>query len=58
MVHAEQPENRNAYAFKPTNEKPFATFLVDRNDQSFFDFYICEQEFQLFSRPNTIDAMI
>ena len=58
MVHAKQPENRTAYAFKPTNEKPFATFLVDRKDQSFFDLYIRERAFQLFSRPNTIDAMI
>ena len=32
MVHAEQPENRAAYAFWPTNEKSLATFLVDRND--------------------------
>ena len=35
MVHAEQPENRTAYAFKPTNEKFFATLLVDRNDEHF-----------------------
>ena len=32
MVHAEQPENRAGNAFKPTNEKSLASFLVDRND--------------------------
>ena len=58
-MHAEQPENRTAYAFWPTNEKPFATFLLDPNVSRFFDqislrsdgnfFYIQMQSKQVFN---------
>ena len=48
MVDAKQPENRTAYALRPTNEKPFASFLVVRNDWAFFDHDIGEKPSQLF----------
>ena len=32
MVHAEEPEKRTAYAFRPTNEKPLTAFLLARNE--------------------------
>ena len=48
MVRAEEPEKRTAYAFRPTNEKLFATFLVDRNDQHFFAQDVGEKPSQVF----------
>ena len=60
MVHAEPPENRIVYAFRPTNEKQFATFLVDRNDYHFFNRDIVENEekqLNLFSHPDANHAI-
>ena len=37
MVHAEEPEKRTPYAFRPTNEKPLTAFLVARNHCLFSD---------------------
>ena len=48
MIHVEKLENRRAYAFWPTNEKPLATFLVDRNDEHFFDSDILEKQMAVF----------
>ena len=56
MVNAKQPENRTAYACKPTNENWFATFLVDRNDFHCFNHDIVEKRLKRFSNPDAINA--
>ena len=58
MVHAEQPENRAAYAFWPTNEKHRPTFLVDRNYYHFFGPIILDGNQSFFWHPNAIDETI
>ena len=58
MVHAEQPENRTAYAFWPTNEYSIEAFLVERNDQRFFNRDIIGKPSQLFAHPDAINALV
>ena len=48
MVHAEEPEKRTAYAYRPTNEKPLTAFLVARNDYLFSDHDNLESPLFLF----------
>ena len=56
MIHVEKPENRPTYVFCPTNKRPLATFLIDRNDEHFLDSDILEKPIPVFFHPDASHA--